>query len=106
MDVIISLCAELQLSYSESKTPGMELPICEDTHAWSLALEWYFWFQYDLGQKYYAPEVFSDRGSNSQPPDHDGTFHSKLSILACPMDGQLREVYFINLALRDHGFEL
>ena len=25
----------------------------------------YFWIKYDLGQKYYAPKVRPDRGSNS-----------------------------------------
>ena len=35
----------------------------------------YFWFKYDLGQKYHAPQVRPDRGSNSQPPDHDNTYH-------------------------------
>ena len=34
-----------------------------------------FWFKYYLGQKYYAPHVRRDRGSNSWPPDHDSTFH-------------------------------
>ena len=34
-----------------------------------------FWFKYDLGQKYYAPQVRPDRGLNSWPPDHDSTFH-------------------------------
>ena len=29
----------------------------------------------DLGQKYQAPQVRADRGSNSRPPDHDSTFH-------------------------------
>ena len=29
------------------------------------------WFKYDLGQKYYAPQVRPNRGSNSRPPDHD-----------------------------------
>ena len=28
-----------------------------------------------LKQKYYAPQVRPDRGSNSWPPDHDSTFH-------------------------------
>ena len=32
----------------------------------------YFWF---LGQKYYAPKVRPDWGSNSWPPDQDSTFH-------------------------------
>ena len=32
---------------------------------------WYFWLKYDLGQKYYAPDL----GSNSWPPDHDSTLH-------------------------------
>ena len=31
------------------------------------------WFKYDLGQKYYVPQVRPDQGSNSQPPDHDST---------------------------------
>ena len=35
----------------------------------------YFWFKYDLGQKYYAPQVRPDRGSHSWPPDDDSTFH-------------------------------
>ena len=34
-----------------------------------------FWFKYNLAQKYYAPQVRSDRGSNSWPPDHDSKFH-------------------------------
>ena len=29
-----------------------------------------FWIKYNLGQKYYAPQVPPDRGSNSWPPDH------------------------------------
>ena len=33
-----------------------------------------YWFKYDLGQKYQAPQVRPDRGSNSWPPDHDSTF--------------------------------
>ena len=35
----------------------------------------YFWFKYDLGQKYYAPQVQPDQGSNSWRPDHDSTLH-------------------------------
>ena len=35
----------------------------------------YFWFKYNLGQKYQAPQVRPDRGSNLWPPDHDSTFH-------------------------------
>ena len=35
----------------------------------------YFWFKYDYGQKYQAPKVQRDRGSNSWPPDHHITFH-------------------------------
>ena len=31
---------------------------------------YYVWFKYDLGQKYYAPQVQPDQGSNSRPPDH------------------------------------
>ena len=35
----------------------------------------YFWFKYDIGQKYYAPHVWPEWGSNSSPPDHDSTYH-------------------------------
>ena len=35
----------------------------------------YIWFNYDLVQKYYTPQVQPDQGSNSWPPDHDSTFH-------------------------------
>ena len=35
----------------------------------------YFWIKYDIGQKYYAPQVQPDWGSNTWPPDHDSTFH-------------------------------
>ena len=35
----------------------------------------YFLIKYDLGQKYCAPQVQPNRGSNSWPPDHDNTFH-------------------------------
>ena len=31
----------------------------------------YLLFCLDLGQKYYAPQVRLDWGSNSRPPDHD-----------------------------------
>ena len=34
-----------------------------------------FWFMYDLGQKYQAPQARPDWGLNSWPPDHDSTFH-------------------------------
>ena len=34
-----------------------------------------FWFKYDLGQKYQAPQVWPDQDSNSWPPDYDSTFH-------------------------------
>ena len=36
----------------------------------------YFWFKYNLGQKYYTLQVQSDRGSDSWPPDHGNTFHA------------------------------
>ena len=46
-------------------------------HCWSFNLItlYYFCFTYDLGQKYYAPQVRPDQGSNSWTPDHDSTFH-------------------------------
>ena len=40
-----------------------------------VVLFWSFWIKYDLGQKYCAPQVRSNRGSNSWPSDHDSTFH-------------------------------
>ena len=36
---------------------------------------YYNWFKYDLRQKYHAPQVRPDLGSNSWPPDHDSTVH-------------------------------
>ena len=41
----------------------------------AIVIKGYFWFKYDLGQKYQAPQARPDRGSNSWPPDHDSTFH-------------------------------
>ena len=38
-------------------------------------VEFIFWFKYYLGQKYQAPQVRPDRGSNSWPPNHDSSFH-------------------------------
>ena len=35
----------------------------------------YFWFVYDLGQKYHAPQVRPNRGSNSWSPHHDSAVH-------------------------------
>ena len=34
-----------------------------------------FWFKYDLGLKYQAPQVRPDWNANSWPPDHDNTFY-------------------------------
>ena len=33
------------------------------------------WFKYDLGQKYFTPQVRPEQCSNSWPPDHDSIFH-------------------------------
>ena len=38
-------------------------------------------FKYNLGQKYYAPQVRPDRGLNSWPPDHDSTFYVTETLL-------------------------
>ena len=35
----------------------------------------FVWLKYDLGQKYQAPQVRPNRGSDSRPPDHDSTFY-------------------------------
>ena len=47
----------------------------EDQDILQVARDFYVWFKYDLGQKYYAPQVRPDRGSNLLPPDHDSTLH-------------------------------
>ena len=36
----------------------------------------FFWITYDLGQKYYTPQVRPDWGSNSWPLDHNSIFHA------------------------------
>ena len=36
-------------------------------HEYSSVYYSYFWFKYDLGQKYYTPQVRPDRGSNYTP---------------------------------------
>ena len=41
----------------------------------------YFWFKYDLGQKYQAPQVRPERGSNSWPPDNDSTVYVTETLL-------------------------
>ena len=43
-------------------------------HAFAAAYV-YFWFKYDLGQKYHASQVRPDWDSNSWPSDHDSTVH-------------------------------
>ena len=35
----------------------------------------YAWLKYDLGQKYYTPQVQPGWALNSWPKDHDSTFH-------------------------------
>ena len=47
--------------------------ICQPSSVCAFSL--YFWFKYDLGQKYYALQVQSDQGLNSWPPDHESTLH-------------------------------
>ena len=47
-----------------------------------ITVYFHFWFKNDFGQKYYAPQVRPDQGSNSWPPDHDSTVHvTKTSAL-------------------------
>ena len=41
----------------------------------------HFWFRYDLGQKYYAPQVRPDQGSNSWTPDQAVQFMSLRRLL-------------------------
>ena len=44
-----------------------------------------FWgIKYDLGEKYYVPQVWPDWGSNSWPPDYDSTFHDQ--YISCHWD--------------------
>ena len=40
-----------------------------------LIVTWYILFKYDLGQKFYSPQVQLNRGWNSWPPEYDSTFH-------------------------------
>ena len=49
----------------------LDLAVCSTQSIWLL----YFWFKYDLGQKYYTCQVQPDQGSNSWLPDHDSTLH-------------------------------
>ena len=58
--------------------------------------EFYFWFKYDLGQKYYAPQVRPEWGSNSWPPDHDSTFHATATP-ALTTDGTTNNCAGLNL---------
>ena len=44
--------------------------VCDD-----VACQVYVWFKYDLGQKYYAPQVQASWDSNSWSPYHDSTSH-------------------------------
>ena len=44
---------------------------------WFFLYIYIFWIKYDFGQKYHTPQVRPDWGSNTWPPDHDCTFHSK-----------------------------
>ena len=48
---MLTLCTECSANYNNSPK------IC--------STKVYFWFKYNLGQKYYAPQVRPDRGSNS-----------------------------------------
>ena len=45
--------------------------------------------KYNLGQKYYPPQVQPDRGLNSWPPDHDSAFHvtEMLTLTTWPQTG-------------------
>ena len=51
--------------------PGLNKDIwCHTRHLYShqhLSV----WFKYDLGQKYYAPQVQPEQGLTHEPPDHD-----------------------------------
>ena len=51
----------------------------------------YFWFKYDLGQRYQAPQVRPDQGSNSWPSDHDR--HISCHWDACPNHSAISDSY-------------
>ena len=44
----------------------------------------YCWFKYNVGQKYNAPQVRSDRGSDSWPPDHGQVHFMSLALTTRP----------------------
>ena len=64
-----------QLFYNsvDSFTHRKMVSRCDQNHIYSYSI--IFWFKYDLGQTYQAPQVRPDRGSNSWPLVHDSTFH-------------------------------
>ena len=88
-DICLTL---LHISSSGNWTPDLVIfnpTPCPLGHMlWSTCLAFwgvqkYFWFKGNLGQKYYAPQIWPDWGSNSWPPDHDSTFHVKISANKC-----------------------
>ena len=61
----------------------------------------YIWFKYDLGQKYYTPQVWPNQDSNSWPPDHDSTFHvtDTLGLTTRSSVTSIIYTYFYDLSL-------
>ena len=58
--------------------------------------EIYFWFMYNLGQKFYPPQIRADWALNSWPPDHDSTFHvtEMPALTTWPSVTFSKEMYF------------
>ena len=55
-------------------------------HCHASLLIHYFGFKYDLGQKYYAPQIRPDRALSSWPPDYDSTFYvTETPVLTTPI---------------------
>ena len=47
----------------------------EISRSWQYIYSLLVWFEYDLRQKYYTPQVQPNQGSAYDPPYHDSTFH-------------------------------
>ena len=71
---LLDACNNIPLDKSklvliDNKSIQKILTYTNDLHSYII----YFWFNNDLGQKYYATQIQPDPRSNSWPPDHDGS---------------------------------
>ena len=52
----------------------------------------YFWNKYNLGLKFYAPQVRPDKGLNLWPPDRGSIFH--VTETPCFNHSTIHDIYF------------